>query len=138
MKGVIELSSKSPRIQVTFDPETYQQFKNIAYRHNQSLSETVRIYATKSLTPDITKENLDYIVDILHTQIKDIIAPYMERSIALSAKACIQSGTAAYLAAESIARFVPPELQEDVGTTYEAARKKAVIYTRQKGEFPDD
>lgn len=58
--------------------------------------------------------------------------PSVERLAALSAKTCIQASTAAYLTAETIARFVPDEFQEDVQQVYEDARKKGVRYTKAK------
>ena len=52
--------------------------------------------------------------------------------IGLEAKSCIQSGTAAYLCAEAILKFVPPAQRAEVHESYDAARKKAVAAMQGK------
>lgn len=119
------------RISVTFDDDTYKQLKNIAGRSNISVAETVRRYTQETLNGQVNKDNLDLITRILREQIKVILERYFERIIALQAKTCVQAGTAAYLSAEALSSFVPDHLQKDFLDAYEAARKKAVLYTRQ-------
>lgn len=120
------------RINVSFDLETYDQIQNIAYKKHQSMSELVRDWAIQSLKTQAGADNIDLITSIMREQLKDVLKPSIERLAALSAKTCVQSGTAAYLTAEAIARFVPEDLQMDVQESYEAARKKAVEYTQRK------
>lgn len=122
---------ENPRLSISFDPELYDQIALVSKKENISMGELVRRGTKLYLTPQVTQENIDMIAAIIRDQLKIVIAPYMERSIALSAKSCIQSSTAAYLTAESIACFVPEHLQRDVLDTYEAARKKAIAYTKQ-------
>lgn len=118
------------RISVTFDDDTYKQLKNIADRNHFSIAETVRRYTQETLNGQVNKDNLDMITRILREQIKVILERYFERIIALQAKTCVQAGTAAYLSAEALSSFVPDHLQKDFLDAYEAARKKAVLYTR--------
>lgn len=122
------------RISVTFDDDTYKQLKNISGRSNISVAETVRRYTQETLNGQVNKDNLDLITRILREQIKVILERYFERIIALQAKTCVQAGTAAYLSAEALSSFVPDHLQKDFLDTYEAARKKAVLYTRHQSE----
>lgn len=56
--------------------------------------------------------------------------PSIDRLASLSAKTCVQSGTAAYLAAEAILKFVPAPRQQEVEEAYELARKKAIAYLK--------
>ena len=56
----------------------------------------------------------------------------MERQISLTAKTCVQAGTAAYLSADAILKFVPPAQREEVADSYEVARKKALQYMKGK------
>lgn len=131
-KGTI--MTKYPRINVTFDPITYQQIKLIAEKNDRSMSDVIREYTRKSLNGDLTKDNIDYVAGIIREQLNIILRPSVERLAALSAKTCIQAGTSAYLNAEALARLVPAELQMDLEEAYEAAKIKAVRYIKQKGE----
>lgn len=127
--------NKNHHFSITFDDELYNQVKLIADKNGISIAETVRILVGQSLDGELSKSNLDYISKIIRTQLRDVLQPSVERLAALSAKTCVQAGTAAYLTAETIAKFVPDDLQEDVMDTYERSRKKAVAYTQQKGDL---
>lgn len=120
------------RITITLDKETYTQVKNIADKNHISISEAVRRYLDAGLNGSLSESNIDYISNIIREQLRTVMQPSIERLAALSAKTCIQTSTAAYLTAETIARFVPEELQEDVQQIYEDARKKGVRYTKIK------
>lgn len=120
------------RINVTFDNATYKQIKLIADRNHCSLSEVVRQYIADGLNGDLTKSNLDFIGAMIREQMEVILSPAVERLAALSTKTCIQASASAYLNAEALAKLVPLELQTDLEETYIAARRKAVIYTRQR------
>lgn len=124
--------SEKPRINVTLDEETYLQIKLLAHKEGRSMSDLLRTWADEKLNGEITKNNLDFICGIIREQLKDTLQPSVERLAALCAKGCVQSSTAAYLTAETIAKFVPLELQEDVQEVYINARKKAVRYTQSK------
>ncbi len=120
------------RINVSFDINTYNAIKAIAHKENRDMSDVVREWTLKGLNGDVTEKNLEVIVPIIRVQMKNVMEPMMERMIALSAKTCIQSGTAAYLSADAILKFVPKEQREEVRDSYEKARKKAVEYMRSK------
>lgn len=122
------------RITVSFSDEEYNQLKNIADKNNVSMSETARRYVDSGLNGTLSSENIDFISKIVREQLRVVLQPQVDRLASLTAKTCIQASTAAYLTAETIARFVPEDYQEDVLTVYEQARKKGVSYTRQKNE----
>ena len=126
------INSKRHRISVTFDEETFKQFEHIAHRENRSISSVIRDYSMESLKVESNTENIDMITKIIREQLRDVMQPSVERLAALSAKTCIQSATAAYLTAETINKFVPLQEQEDFIAVYEAAKKKAVEYTKSK------
>lgn len=126
------LNNNRERITVTLDKELYTQLKNIADKNHISLSEAVRRYVQAGLNGSLSETNIDYICKIVREQLRVVMQPSIERLAALSAKTCIQASAAAYLTAETIARFVPEELQEDVQLVYEEARKKGVRYTKSK------
>lgn len=128
---------KKHRITITLDDKTYLQVRNLAHKENKSMSEVVRSAAMESLVVKINSENIDLITSIIREQLRDVMQPQVERLATLSAKTCVQAATASYLTAESIARLVPPALQEDVEEIYEKARKKGVEYTRRKAETRD-
>lgn len=127
--------NKNHHFSVTFDDELYKQVKLLADKNGMSISEAVRTLVSQSLDGELNRSNLDYISKIIRTQLRDVMQPSIERLAALSAKTCVQAGTAAYLSAEAIAKFVPDTLQEDILDTYERSRKKAVAYTQQKGDL---
>lgn len=120
------------RINVSFDINTYNAIKAIAHKENRDMNDVVREWTLKGLNGDVTEKNLEVIVPIIREQMKNVMEPMMERMIALSAKTCIQSGTATYLSADAILKFVPKEQREEVRDSYEKARKKAVEYMRSK------
>lgn len=126
------LNNNRERITVTLDKELYTQLKNIADKNHISISEAVRRYVQAGLNGSLSEANIDYICKIVREQLRVVMQPSIERLAALSAKTCIQASAAAYLTAETIARFVPVELQEDVQLVYEEARKKGVRYTKTK------
>lgn len=124
------------RISVTFDDDTYKQIKNIADRNGVSIAEVVRKNNEEILSGQLSKDNINWISRIIRQELKSILERYFERIIALQAKTCIQAGAAAYLSAEALASFVPDSLQKDFLDAYEAARKKAIKYTRDHSDDP--
>lgn len=120
------------RVTVTLDRVTHKQLKNIADKNHISISEVMRRYVEAGLNGNLAEENINYISTIIREQLRIVMQPSIERLAALSAKTCIQASAAAYLTAETIARFVPVELQEDVASVYEDARKKGVKYTKSR------
>lgn len=131
----IKSNTERERINITFDIETYNQIKLIAHKQNKSLSEVARNWVIQGLNGTLNTDNLDILVPVIREQLKSIIDPSINRLAALSAKTCVQAGAAAYLTAEAILKFVPENEREDVAKTYEAARKKAVIYTKSRTDI---
>lgn len=120
------------RINVTFDIDTYEQIKKIAHKENRDMSDVVREWTIKGLNGTLTEDNLEIIIPALRDTVKNILEPMMERQISLTAKTCIQSGTATYLAADAILKFVPKEQREEVRESYDRARKQAVAYLKSR------
>lgn len=127
-----------PRISVTLDRDSYNKVKIIAHKQNRDMSDLIREWTIQGMNGELTEKNLEIIVPIIREQIKNVIEPMLERSISLTAKTCIQAGTAAYLSADSILKFVPKEQREDVRESYEKARKQAIEYTRSKVRLEAD
>lgn len=92
----------------------------------------IREQIDQGLTNNYEIQNLDLITEIIREQISAILIPAINRIAAMQSKTCIQAATAAYLNAEAINKFVPEKYQEDYYEVYEAARKKAVTYTKGK------
>lgn len=126
----------SPRINVAYEPEIYKQIELLAAKQKKSMSEIVRNWSHQGLAGELNRENIGLITDIIRTQLQDVLRPHYDRLASLNAKTCIQSGTAAYLAAEAILRFVPPARQQEIETSYELARKKSIAY--MKGKVNED
>lgn len=126
------MPTKRPRVYVTLTPAVHKQIKDMARKSHRSTSDIMRELVEKGLDLEVTQQNLDYMSIFLREQLGDVMRPYMDRIISLQSKTCIQAGAAAYLSAETIRKFVPSEEQMEVLEAYEAARKKAVEYTRRK------
>lgn len=120
------------RIYPTLELEQFEQLEKLAAKRGITVPDLVREFIEQGLTNNYCVENIDLITNILRTQLNDILKPAVDRMAALSSKAAVQSATAAYLTAETIAKFVPDELQEDYLEVYEAARKKGVAYVKGK------
>lgn len=127
-------NSNRERINVTFTTDTYNQIKLIAHKKNISMSEVCRRWIVDGLNGTLNADNMDFLIPIIREQLKSIIDPSINRLAALSAKTCVQAGTAAYLTAETINKFVPPAERMDVLDSYESARKKAVHYMKSKAD----
>lgn len=123
---------KNPRICITIDPEMYKQLKLIAAKGNCSVGEVGRTYIQEGLNGNLTQANIDFILPLMRNEIKNVMQPGIERLAALSAKSCMQSGTAAYLCAETLANYVPLDQQRDFEESYNAARKKAARDMKQR------
>lgn len=126
---------KNPRINVSFDKETYEQIRKLAAKEGRSASDLVREYALQGLSGTVNVENISIITEIIRKELQSVLVAPVNRLAALSAKTCVQAGTAAYLSAEAIARFVPAEQSLDVQTAYEAARVKSIAYTKNSAEL---
>ena len=121
---------KNSRIYVTYDAETYEKICLIAHQEGRSNSDVVREWTKQGLNGELAEKNLDVITPVLREQIRSAIDPKLERLISLVAKTCIQAGTATYLSADAILKFVPAEQREEVRESYEKARKQAVAFMR--------
>lgn len=116
---------KNPRYSITLTPDMYQQLKNIAAKKNCSVGEVCRTFIQEGLNGNLSQANIDFILPLMRSEIKNVLQPGIERLAALSAKSCMQSGTAAYLCAETLANYVPLSQQREFEEAYNAARKKA-------------
>lgn len=122
--------SRSPRIPVAFDDETYKQIKAYAHKENKSMSELIREWTYQGLNGSVSKSNISLITEIIDERLLAILNPKVERLAALSAKTCVMSATSAYLNAETLSKFVPDDVQMDYQEAYIKARKKAIEYTK--------
>lgn len=125
-------------LSILLTDEEYKNLKLLSVKSKKSMAAIGRDFITKGLSGELTENNLEIIVPVIREQIKSVIEPMLERSISLTAKTCIQAGTAAYLSADSILKFVPKEQREDVRESYEKARKQAIEYTRSKVKLEAD
>lgn len=119
-------------ITTIYTEEKFEQIQTLAAKKNTSMNAIVNEFVEQGLNGTITENNLDVIVPIIREQIKSILEPSIERVISLTAKTCIQAGTAAYLSADAIYKFVPAAQREEVENSYDAARKKSVQYMKSK------
>jgi hypothetical protein len=132
MNKKTKTTDESPRINVSFDPESYESIKRLAAKQDKSMAEVVRNWALQGLNGDLNAQNVGLITDIIRTQLQDILRPSIDRLAMLNSKTCIQAGVAAYLSAEAILKFVPVTRQQEVEESYELARKKAIAYLKGK------
>lgn len=110
----------------------YEQLKILSSKMDNSMAAICRDFILKGLSGEVTQNNMEFIVPIIREQVRNVIEPMMERQIALTAKTCVQAGTAAYLSADAILKFVPKEQREEVRESYEKSRKQAVQYMQSK------
>lgn len=124
-------------ITVRFADEEYEQLKLLSAKTHKSMAAIVREYTLQGLCGEVTESNIEFLAPIIREQTKCVIEPMMERMLSLQAKTCIQSSTAAYLAADAILKFVPAAQRTEVTESYEAARKKAVRYLKEKADISE-
>lgn len=115
-----------------FTDEEYEQIQALAAKKHTSMNAIIRDFVAQGLNGKVTEDNIDFLAPVIREQLKSVLKPQMERLIALTAKSCIQSGTAAYLSADAIYKFVPPEQREEVEVAYEQAKKKSLVYMKSK------
>lgn len=119
-------------ITAEFTEEEYNQIKILAAKSDKSMNAVVREFVRQGLNGTVAENNLEVIVPVIREQVQSVMQPMMERMISLTAKTCVQAGTAAYLSADAILKFVPPTQREEVQDSYETARKKSVQYMKSK------
>lgn len=122
---------------VEFTDEEYAQIRAIASKSHKSMAAVVRDFTTQGLNGTVTENNIEFLSPVIREQVKGVIEPMMERMIALTAKSCIQSGTAAYLSADAILKFVQPSQRTEVQESYEAARKKSIAYMKSRVDIDE-
>lgn len=130
------MPTSKPRVYVTFDETEYEQIQNISHQTGDSMSDIVRSWAVQGLNGELNVKNINMITKIIRAELEGLLNVHTNRLAAISSKTCIQAGTAAYLSAEAILKFVPPAEQMNVEISYEQARKKAVAFL--KGSFKED
>lgn len=126
--------SRNPRINVTFDTDTYEKIRAIAHKQNRDMSDVVREWAVSGLNGKLGADNIDLITQIIRDQLKAVMQPQIERLASIEAKTCIQASAAYYLTAEVLSKFVPEEYLENYYEVTEAARRKGVEYLKRKPE----
>ncbi len=124
-------------VQVLFSEKEYENLKKFAALKNTSMSTVVREFTEKGLSGELTEQNIDFLTPIIRKQLESIMDLKFERLASLTAKTCIQAGTAAYLSAEALNSFVPVQKQRDFLDAYEAARKKSVRYMKAGSINPE-
>lgn len=117
-------------VTVTLLEEEYETIKTLAAKKNTSMDAVLREYVKSGLNGTLSESNMDFIVPIIREQLQDILNMHINRLAAIEAKTCIQAGTAAYLTAETLSRFMPAEKRLDFNDAYDGARKKAVQYLK--------
>ncbi len=125
-------------ITAEFTEEEYNQIKILAAKSDKSMNAIVREFVRQGLNGNVTENNLEVITPVIREQVQSVMEPMMERMIRLTAKTCIQAGTASYLCAESILKFVPQEERMEIKDSYDSARKKAVAYMKSPVNIGDN
>lgn len=125
-------------LNVLLTEEEYLNLKKYVAKNNQSMSNIAREYISQGLKGTLTEDNIDFLLPIIREQVKSVMTPMIERLAAMTAKTCVQSGTAAYLSAEALSSFVPIERQKAFIESYDAARKKAVQYLKRGTDYEKD
>ncbi len=126
-------SENRQTLTILFTKEEYENLKRYAALTNQSMSSAVREFTCKGVNGELTEKNIDFLTPIIRRQLESIMDAKMERLASMTAKTCIQAGTAAYLSAEALNSFVPVSHQQNFIEAYEKARKKAVRYLKETG-----
>lgn len=124
-------------ITTIFTEVEYENVKILAAKNNTSMNEIVREFVISGLNGTLSQQNIDFLVPIIREQLSSILDPAINRLTSLSAKTCVQAGAAAYLSAEALNSFVPPDKSQDFVEAYESARKKSVAYLRGNADLSD-
>lgn len=119
-------------LSVILTEEEYEELKKLSSKVNKSMASLSREFIMQGMSGEVTQNNIEFLAPIIREQVRSVLEPMMERQIALTAKTCVQAGTAAYLSADAILKFVPPAQREEVANSYEAARKKSIQYLKDK------
>ena len=130
-----ELEKKRVRVNVSYTLQDYETLTNIAAAQNISIPELIRRYTTQGINGTITQQNIDFLTPIIRRQLESVIDLRFERLATMTAKTCIQAGTAAYLSAEALNSFVPVQSQRSFIDAYDAARKKSLQYLKDSGNL---
>lgn len=126
----------SKRISITFSDDQVEVIEKISGKKGISFADVVRNLCDEALKIQMSKDNVDYVADIIEERLRSILKPQVERLASISAKGAIMSATSTFLNAQALADLVPQHKQKDVVDVYEKARLKGVAYV--KGRTSDD
>ena len=59
------MKKKSKRINVSFDPDTYDHIMRLAAQRDESMSDIVRLYTEEGLQGKLNSDNIDFIAGII-------------------------------------------------------------------------
>lgn len=116
---------QTKRIPITVTKDEYEELAQIAASESLPTATLCRKYVMQGKNPKVTEENLTLITTIMREQMKNILDPLFNRSIALNAKALKYSMASSYLSAEVIGKFVPEDKRQDFIEVYNKAMKRA-------------
>lgn len=112
--------------------EEYENVQKLAAKRNISMSQLGRDFISQGMNGQLTENNIEFLAPLLRNLIKDVSAPQFDRLAKMISKTCIISGTGAYLSADAIYKFVPPEQREEVNISFEKAKKKGIAYNKNQ------
>lgn len=126
------------KLTVILSEQEFEQIKVISAKNHKSMSEVGRNYIIQGMRGEVTENNIEFLAPIIREQLQSVLAPKMERMIALQSKTCMQASVAAYLSADAILKFVPPGQRAEVKESYDAAKKQAIIFTKSKVDMNEE
>jgi len=133
------MSREFNRFSLSVDDETYEQIENIVKTTGMSRAEVTRRLIKKGLAKDWAEDSSNLIATLIRQQMEIVIKPHIERLAKLSSKSGHMSATSAFLNVQALMDLVPDDKRKDVRTMYDSARKKAVVYFKEKtDDFNDD
>lgn len=120
------------RISITFTDKQADIIDKIAKREGRSFAEEVRSLCNEAIKVQVSKDNIDLIVEIIDDRLRSILKPQVERLAAISAKGAIMSSTSVFLNAQTLVDLVPVEKRREFNEIYEKARLKGVAYVKNR------
>lgn len=118
------------QLKVYLPDDVSEALYTLASQREETVSAVARRLLTQSIAEESAANGKDVITSAVRSSMRDVMKPFEDRLAKISAKAAIAAATAMFLNTQCIADLGKNNAVE----LYQAARKKAVAYLREKDE----
>ena len=112
--------------------DTYTSIKKLSARNLIVPSEQIRRFIDKGLSIEATNADMDNIQAYIDVAVKNAVAPFMDRIIALVVKNTIVGASSWFMNVKALENLIAPHLQQEFNDNLAFSKKAGVAYVKIK------